>query len=56
MSMYTCCNLLHLIYTVTYVHLMQKHSLPVQFKIKIRTNSLITPLNTPTPCLLLHVS
>lgn len=25
---------------------MQKHSLPVQFKIKICTNSLITPLNT----------
>lgn len=30
----------------TMLHLMQKHSLPVQFKIKICTNSLITPLNT----------
>lgn len=37
-------------FTMLHVHLMQKHSLPVQFKIKICTNSLITPLNTPTPC------
>lgn len=32
-------------FTMLHVHLMQKHSLPVQFKIKICTNSL--PLLTP---------